>query len=340
MIRTDSPASVGTTMRGNRRRTVVATLLAACTALTMSLPASAAWPDRPIKIVVPFAAGGPADTIARVVGNGLSQKLSTSVVIENKPGAGGNIGTMQAARSPADGYTLGIGYLGPLAINPSLFRKQNFNPLEEIAPVSLIAVSPLVLVVPSSLPVNTLDDLAKLAKSRPAGLSYGSGGIGSANHLGMELLKSATGINMVHVPYQGVAPATTALLGGQIDLVLNGIQVSLPHIRSGGLKAIAVSTSQRIPSLPDTKTLAESGVAGFDVSAWFGLIAPKGVPADILQKLEQATRETLQSKEVSDQLTSTGLQPRFLGQEDFRKFIVEEQKVWSKVVKDSGATAD
>ncbi|MDO8299152.1 tripartite tricarboxylate transporter substrate binding protein [Lacisediminimonas sp.] len=329
------------TERGTVRGTVRGTAhLLAAVLLTLSAPAMAAWPDRPIRIVVPFAAGGPADTIARVIGQGLSQKLSTTVVIENKAGAGGNIGTMQAARAPADGYTLGIGYLGPLAINPTLYAKQNFNPLDELAPVGLVAVSPLVLVTPPGLPASTLAELVALSKSRKDGLNYGSGGIGSANHLGMELLKSATGMKATHVPFPGVAPATTNLLGGQVDMVLNGIQVSLPHVRAGKLKAIAVSTAQRIPTLPDTATISESGVAGFDVTAWFGLVAPKGVPADILQKLEQATRETLASKESSEQLTRTGLQPRWLGQADFRKFIVDEQKVWSKVVRDSGATAD
>jgi tripartite-type tricarboxylate transporter receptor subunit TctC len=319
-------------------------------ALTCSLPmlmlmvaptaAHAAWPEKPIKIVVPFAAGGPADTIARVVGRGLSQKLGATVVVENKPGAGGNVGTVQVARAAADGYTLGIGYIGPLAINPTLFRKQDFNPSRELAPISLLAVSPLVLVTPPGLAANSLDELVQLSKTRKQGLSYGSGGVGSANHLGMELLKNATGMKLVHVPYQGVAPATADLLSGQIDLMLNGIQVSLGHVKAGKLKVIAVSTRQRIAALPDTRTVAESGVPGFDVSAWFGLIAPRGVPPEILQKIEQATRETLAAGEAREQLTATGLQPSWMGQAEFNKFILDEQKTWSKVVLDSGATAD
>lgn len=318
--------------------------LAACIAVLslglLPMGAQAAWPEKPIRIIVPFAPGGPADTIARVLGRGLTQKLGAQVVVENKPGAGGNIGTMQAARSPADGYTLAIGYIGPLAINPTLYRKQNFNPMEELVPVGLLAVSPLVLVTPPALPANSLQDLIQLSKSRKDGLSYGSGGIGSANHLGMELLRSATGMRLVHVPYQGVAPATADLLGGQIDLVLNGIQVSLPHVRSGRLKAIAVSTLKRVPALPDVKSVAESGVSGFDVSAWFGLVAPKGVPTDVLQKLEQATREAMQAGDAGEQLSATGLQPAWMGQAAFRQFIQDEQKTWSKVVLDSGATAD
>jgi len=305
------------------------------------LPGSAAtvYPDRPIKIVVPFAAGGPADFLARVLGKELASRLNTSVIVENKPGAGGNIGTALVARAAPDGYTLLLGYMGTLAINPYLYQKQLFNPVDDFAPISMIATNPLVLVTNASLDVNTVQELIARAKASKNGLTYGSGGVGSANHLAAELFKSATGIKLVHVPYQGAAPATTALIAGQVDMMFNGVSASLSHIKSGALKALAVSTATRVPSLPNVKTMAESGMPGYDVSAWFGLLAPKNTPPAVLQRLENATHESVMSATMSERLTAAGFERRLMGQVEFGQFIKSELKKWSKVVRDSGAHA-
>lgn len=305
------------------------------------LPSSAAtvYPERPIKIVVPFAAGGPADFLARILGKELASRLNTSVIVENKPGAGGNIGTAIVARSAPDGYTLLLGYIGTLAINPYLYQKQSFNPVDDFAPISTIAANPLVLVARPGLGVSSVQELIARAKAGKNELTYGSGGVGSANHLAMALFGSAAGIKLVHVPYQGAAPATTALIAGQVDLMFDGVSASLAHIKSGALKALAVSTATRIAPLPNVKTMAESGIPGYDVSAWFGLLAPKDTPPAVLQRLEKATRESVMSATMSRQLAAAGFERQMRGQAEFGQFLKSELKKWSTVVRDSGAHA-
>ncbi|WP_345248491.1 tripartite tricarboxylate transporter substrate binding protein [Pigmentiphaga soli] len=302
--------------------------------------AAGAYPDRPVRIVVPFAAGGPADILGRLVAAGLADRLHGTFVVENKAGGGGNIGTAQVARADADGYTLVIGYIGPFGINPSLYKKQSFDPVKDFAPVSLLATSPLVLVTRPGLGAGSVAELVKLARSRSMALTYGSGGVGSANHLAGELFKTATGVDLVHVPYQGIAPATTDLLGGQVDLMFNGISSVLQYVKAGKLPALAVTTAARVDSLPDVPTMEEAGVKPFDVSAWFGLLAPRGTPPAVLASLEAAVRDTMNSPEASARLAATGMQRRLMPQAEFGRFIESEVKLWSGVVRASGASAD
>jgi len=302
--------------------------------------AAGAYPDRPVKIVVPFAAGGPADILGRLVAHGLSSRLNATVIVENKPGGGGNIGTAQVARAGADGYTLVIGYIGPFAVNPSLYRNPGFDPVTDFAPVALLATSPLVLVTRPGLSAGSVAGLIDMARTRKPALTYASGGVGSANHLAGELFKTATGVDLVHVPYQGIAPATTDLLGGQTDLMFSGISSVLPHIKAGKLKALAVTTPGRLASLPDIKTMEEAGVKPFDVAAWFGLLAPRGTPPAVLDTLERAVRDTMMSDEASQRLAATGLERRLMSQTEFGAFVGSELKTWSAVVRNSGASAD
>ncbi|MFA7394542.1 MAG: tripartite tricarboxylate transporter substrate binding protein [Pigmentiphaga sp.] len=304
------------------------------------LAAKADYPAQPIKIVVPFAAGGPSDGLGRIVAQGLAEALNATVVVENRPGAGGNIGTAYAAKAPADGYTLVVGYIGSLAINPELFEALPYDPLTDLAPIAFLAGNPLVLVTRPGFQVPDLEALKRASRAAAAGLSYGSGGVGSANHMAAVLFGKAAGIQAVHVPYKGAAPATMALLGDQVDFMLNGMSVALPHIQDGKLHALAVTTAERVDSMPDLPTLEELGVAPFDVSAWFGLLAPAGTPAEVLGALEAATLEVLGSPEVQTQLASMGFVPRLMGQAEFGEFMRREHALWSQVVRDSGARVD
>jgi len=326
--------------RTNLARVLRTAGLGAAAMLGLCGVASSAYPDRPVKIVVPFAAGGPADILGRLVAHGLASRLKATVIVENKPGGGGNIGTAQAARADADGYTLVIGYIGPFAVNPSLYKNPGFDPIKDFSPVALLATSPLVLVTRPGLGADSVAGLIDMARTRKPALTYASGGVGSANHLAGELFKAAAGIDLVHVPYQGIAPATTDLLGGQTDLMFNGISSVLPHIKAGKLQALAVTTSSRLASLPGVKTMEEAGVKPFDVAAWFGLLAPRGTPPAVLDTLERAVRDTMMSDEASQRLAATGLERRIMSQAEFGKFIGSELKVWSAVVRNSGASAD
>jgi len=310
--------------------------------LAWALPGAAqtTYPNQPIKLVVPFSAGGPSDLLARLVANGIGERLQATMVVENKPGAGGNIGTAQVARADPDGYTLGIAYFGTLAINPSLYRTQSFDPVKDFAPIALLATNPLVLVTNAALPARSVSELIALAKSGKKQLNYASGGVGSANHLAAELFKTAVGIEMVHVPYKGIAPATTDLVGGQVDLMFNGLSSALPHIQSGKLRALAVTTDTRQPALADVPTMEEAGVKPFNVSAWFGLLAPRGTPPQILARLEKAALETMQTQDVKDKLAATGMVLSLQSQAEFTRFIKDQLDVWTPVVRASGAQLD
>ncbi len=308
--------------------------------LCVSAPARAAWPEQPIKIVVPFAAGGPSDGLGRIVAQRLAESLDATVVVENRPGAGGNIGTAYVAKAEPDGYTLLVGYIGSLAINPELFDELPYDPLTDLAPIAFLAGNPLVLVTRPGLEVDSLASLRDAAQASPSGLSYGSGGVGSANHMAAVLFGKSAQVPSVHVPYKGAAPATVALLGDQVDFMLNGMSVALPHIQAGKLKALAVTTADRVDSMPDLPTLQELGVTPFDVSAWFGFLAPAGTPPEVLGKLEAATLEALASPDVREQLATAGFVPRQMGQAEFGEFMRREHELWSRVVRESGASVN
>ena len=304
------------------------------------LPARAQYPDKPIRLVVPFAPAGPTDILARLLAEGFKAKLDAVVVIDNKPGAGGNLGTDVVAKAAPDGYTLLLGYMGPLAISPSLYPALPYKPLEDFTPVSLLATTPLVVVVNPSLPVNDMAELVRYAKSQPKGLAYASGGSGSANHMAAELFRLAAGVELVHVPYKGIAPATMDVVGGQVPLMFDGLSVANPQIKAGKLRALAVTSRERAASLPHVPTMQEAGYADYDVSAWFGLLAPAKLPAPIVAKLEKATQEVMGTPEAKARLDPLGLAPRPGTSESFAALMKRETGIWAKVVKAAGVKAD
>ncbi|HYD55728.1 MAG TPA: tripartite tricarboxylate transporter substrate binding protein [Burkholderiales bacterium] len=316
-------------------------LLIAAAALAFCAPAHGQYPDKPVRIVVPYTPAGPTDILARLLGDGFRTRLGATVVIENKPGAGGNLGHDVVAKSAPDGYTLLLGYVGPLAINPSLYGgKLPYKPLEDFTPISQLVSTALVAVVHPGLPAKNMDDLVRHAKASKGGITYASGGAGSANHMAGELFRLATGAELVHVPYKGIAPATMDVVGGQVTLMFNGLSVAIPHIRSGKLRALAVTSGERVPSLPDVPTMQEAGFNGFDVSAWFGLLAPARLPAEILDRLERATNEIMRTPEAVARVEALGMVARPSTSKAFARYIREENERWAKVVQASGAKPD
>jgi len=311
-----------------------------CLSFCLTSAADAQYPNKPIRIVVPFAAGGPADSLARIVSKGLSSRLGATVLVENRAGAGGNIGTDAVAKAPADGYTLLLGYIGPLAVNPHLFSTLPFNPEMDFAPIGLIADNPLVLVVHPSVPARSVKDLVALLRTSKTPLAYASGGSGSANHLAAELFKVAEQVDMTHVAYKGIAPATIDLLGGQVPIMFNGVSAALPHIKTEKLRALAVTTKNRIPALPEVPTMQEAGLPGYEMSAWFGLLAPAGTPSAIVQRLEAALMDTVRSPEAEATLSSMGMVSRPEGSQVLRYLVKSELQLWGKVVRQAGIKAE
>src|SRR6185437_10057035 len=251
-------------------------------ALTAVAARGDTFPSRPIRIVVPFAAGGATDLIARVVGQKLTESLGQAVVVENRPGASGMIGADLVAKAPPDGYTLLMASTAEIAINPSLYSKMSYDPQKDLAPITLAGVTPLILVVNPASPLHSVADIVKEAKAHPGTISFASAGNGSVQHLSGELVKVLTSTDMVHVPYKGAAPALTDVLSGQVTMFFSGMPPAMPHVKSGKLRALAVTTPKRSPAAPDVPTMAEAGVQGFDISNWFGLLAPAGTPPGIL----------------------------------------------------------
>ena len=313
-------------------------------ALTIAFPArSQTFPAKPMRIVVPFTPGGSTDVLARAIGLELGKALDQPVVIENVPGAGGSIGAERAAKAPADGYTLLMGHIGTLAINPSIYPKLGYDPQRSFTPVAWVARVPNVLVVNASVPARSLKELVALAKSRPGHLSYGSGGNGSAAHTTMEYLKMQTGTSFLHIPYRGTAPSVTDTLGGQIQVLFTGIPALLPHIKSGKLRALAVSSPKRLALLPDVPTVAESGVPGtkdFEADQWYGLVAPAGTPAAIVALLNQHVNKALASEEVRLRLAAEGAEATPASPQVFAQLIAREIPRWAKVIKSAGITLD
>lgn len=314
-------------------------LVVAASALAATA-AHAEYPEKPIRLVVPFAAGGPSDILARMLAEGLGTRLGASIITENKPGAGGNIGTEQVAKSAPDGYTLGIGYIGPLAINPWLFPKLGYRPLEDLAPVSLLTTTPLVVVVHPAFPAKNMADIVRLSKADAKGLSYASGGNGSANHMAAELFRLASGANLVHIPYKGIAPATTDVVAGQVPMIFNGLSLSVKQVKAGKLRALAVTTKDRAPLLPEVPTMQEEGYKGYDVSAWFGLLAPAKLPAPVLARLEKATNEVMRTPESVARVEGLGMTARPGTSQEFARFMKRELDAWGKVVKDAKLKID
>jgi len=324
-----------------RRATIVA---GAGAILSLSLPARAqAFPARPLRLIVPFPPGGSTDVLARAIGLELGKALDQPVVIENVPGAGGSLGAERAAKSAADGHTLLMGHIGTLAINPSLYPKLPYDPQRSFTPVAWVARVPNVLVVHPSVPARSLKELIALAKARPGQLSYGSGGNGSAAHTTMEYLKMQTGSSLLHIPYRGTAPSVTDLLGGQVQVLFTGVPALLPHVKTGKLRALAVSSPRRLALLPDVPTVAESGVPGtkgFEADQWYGLVAPAGTPANVVAILNQQANKALESEEVRARLAAEGAEATPAAPQVFAQLIASEIPRWARVIKGAGIKLD
>ena len=299
-----------------------------------------AYPAKAIRMVVPFPAGGTTDILARVVGQKITEATSQQVIIDNRPGAGGNIGTEIAAKALPDGYTLLTDPGSTLTINPSLFAKLPFDPLRDFAPVTIIAAVPNLLVVHPSLPVKSVKELISLARSRPGKLNYASTGAGQSTHLSMELFKLMAAVDVTHIPYKGSSPALTDLLAGQVTLMFDNMPSCLPHVKAGKLRALAVSTLKRSPALPQLPTVAESGLPGFEVSVWFGVLAPAGTSRDIVSRLNAIIVNALTSADVRERLAGQGAEPIGNTPEQFTAQMERDLVKWAKVVKDANIKLD
>ncbi|MBB1602714.1 tripartite tricarboxylate transporter substrate binding protein [Variovorax sp. UMC13] len=326
-----------------KRRTFVLATVAAAGALSLAplaAQAQAAFPSKPITIIVPFSAGGTTDILARVVGLHMGTDLGQPVVVDNRAGAGGNIGGQAAARANPDGYTLFMGTVGTHAINQSLYKKMPFDPIKDFAPLSRVAMVPNLLVVNPGQPYKSVKELIAYGKANPGKINFGSSGNGSSIHLSGELFKQMTGVDMQHVPYRGSAPAVSDLLGGQISVMFDNMPSAIQHVKGGKLRALAVTTAKRSPALPDVPTIAEAGVPGYEATSWFGLLAPAGTPAPIVAKLNAAILKALADPEVKKKLAEQGAESHGEKPEEFAAFIKSETAKWGKVVKESGASLD
>jgi tripartite-type tricarboxylate transporter receptor subunit TctC len=302
--------------------------------------AQTAYPARPIRFIVPFTPGGSGDIFARPVAQKMSESMGQQVVVENRPGSGGVIGTEAAAKAPPDGYTMMMGLTANVAVNPALYPKLPYDPLRDFAPVTLIASAPYVLVVPPSLPARNVKDLVALARAKPGDLAYVSLGSGSMGHLSGELLASMAGVKLLHVPYKTLGQALPDLISGQVQLLFLGIASAQPHVRSGKLRAIAVSSSKRSPQMREVPTVAESGVKGFDVTGWYGAFVPAGTPQDIVARLHKEIVRVLAMPDVRERLSGEGAELVGNSPREFDAFVRSELVKWAKVVKLSGARAD
>lgn len=303
-------------------------------ALLLSTPVHAqGWPNKPIRLVVPFTPGGSSDILGRAIGQKLAESLGQPVIIDNVPGAGGSVGADKVAKAAPDGYTLLMGHIGTLAVNPAIYPKLPYDPVRDFAPVAWVANVPNVLVVHPKVPAQNLRELVTYAKARPGRLNYGSGGNGSAAHLATEYLKLQTGTFIVHVPYRGAAPAVGDLVVGQTDLLFTGAPALISFIKSGQLRALAVSSKTRLPALPEVPTVAESGYPGFEADQWYGVVAPAGTPADIVRQLNTHINQALSSPELKTRLASEGAIAVPTTPEAYGALIRREIERWKPVVK-------
>jgi tripartite-type tricarboxylate transporter receptor subunit TctC len=297
------------------------------------------YPAKPVKIVVPFSPGTAADIVARQLGSRLSETWGQGVVIENQMGAGGNIGAASVAKAAPDGYTLLMVGINNV-INPSLYKDTGYDMMRDFKPIARVASAPLAIVAHPSFQANSIGELIALAKSRPNTVLYGSGGNGSVTHLSFELLKTRAGIEMTHVPYKGISQMMTDALGNQIPLASPAAASALPHVKAGKLKALAITSAKRSSVMPEVPTVAESGIADYDVAAWNGLLAPARTPDDIVARIHADTVKAARSREFMEQLQKQAMELELLGPAEFRAFLAAELAKWSKLVKDSGAKLD
>lgn len=295
--------------------------------------AQADFPNRPLKLLVPYAAGGGTDAIARLVAHAVSERLGQTLVVENNGTAGGNIASQQAATSSADGYTILMANQGPMVVNPHLFKNMKLDPLAAFTPVTLITSAPLALVVPAKSNIKTVADFMAYAKKNPGKLSYGSAGNGSASHLATVLLAQVASLDFVHVPYRGAGPALNDLVSGQTDFMITTMPSVSGLIEAGTVRALAVTTAQRAPTLPDVPTLEEAGAKGYDTGAWYGFVVPKGTPPAVVERIRTATVEAINTDLVKSRFRNEGAVPIGSSPEDFRKMMEVESRRWSEVLK-------
>ena len=328
-----------TPFRGLLRGLIVA--LTTFNLLSGTLFAQQAYPNKPVRFIVPYPPGSGTDIVARMLGQKLTEAWGQQVTVDNRPGAGAIIGVDAVAKAAPDGYTIGIADNGPLAINPALYPKLPYNPVRDFAPVTLVANLPFILVVHPSLPVNNVAELVALAKSRPGQINYASVGNGSAVHLATELFKTRAGIDLVHVPYKGSAPALNGLLGGEASVMFVNLLSSMPLVKAGKLRALATGTAKRLLAAPDLPTIAEAGVPGYEYQAWFGVIAPAGTPRPVVERLNADLVRIIALPEIRERMIQQGgLEPIGGTAESFAALIPREIEHWGKVVRETGARVD
>ena len=309
--------------------------------LAVALPAAAqSFPSKPVRIVVPQTPGGSSDALARIIAQKLNEKWKEPVVVENKPGAGGNIGAELVAKAPGDGTTLLMSYAGTQAINPSLYTSLTYDSVKDFAPTATLASVPFVLIVNKDLPAKNLDEFLTLARAKPDQIAYGSAGNGSVNHLLGVMMSTDANVKLMHIPYRGAAPALTDLMSGQIQAVFTSLPSVIGHIREGTVRPLAVTSAKRAGAAPDVPTVAEAGVPGFDVNPWFGLLAPASTPPALVRQINADVNAALQEKETIDRMKDQGAEPLVTTPEQFLALLRADVEKWAKVVKASGAKLD
>jgi tripartite-type tricarboxylate transporter receptor subunit TctC len=341
MIRRSAPPTISAA-RGRARRTLAFAALAALALVTLPASPVAAqpFPSKPVKLVVPFPPGGSLDNIGRLLAQKLSEAWGQQVVVENRPGAGGNVGADYVAKSPADGYTVVMGALSTHAVNPSLYAKMPFDAEKDFAPLSLVAITPNVLIVRTESPIRSVGDLIAYARANPGKVNFGSGSNGSAGHLAGELFKVETGTDVAHIPYKGGAPALQALLAGDTQFMFDNLANAMAQVKGGRVRAIAVTTRDRSKLAPELPTMAEQGMPGFDISTWFGLMAPAGTPPDVVAKWNADLVKILNTPDVREKMLAQGADPAPMTTAEFASFMAQERAKYARIVKASGAKID
>ena len=324
-----------------RHTLAISLVLGSVTAsLCSNASAQPAYPNKPIRIIVAYTPAGTTDILARALGQKFTEAWSQPVLVDNRPGANGNIGTEVAAKATADGYTLLMGTAATHGVNPSLYAKLQFDAVKDFAPISLTAVVPNILVVNNALPVKSMRELVTYAKANPGKLAHGSPGLGSTGHMSAELFKSMTGVQITHVPYKGSAPTLQDLIGGQIQVVIDNIPPYLPQVQAGKIRALAVTTAKRSPAAPDLPTMEEAGLKGYDASSWFGLFAPAGTPRDVVTKISVESQRILNLPDVRERLLGLGAQPVGGTPEEFARFVQSEIAKWAGVIRAANIKLD
>lgn len=319
------------------KRALSISAMAAAVAVIAAVGSAAAYPTKPITLIVPFPPGGSTDIVGRIVAEGLSKELGQSVVVDNRGGAGGTVGTAAAAKMASDGYTLSVASTSTHAVGPAVHARIEYDPVKGFVPIGIMAETPYVLTVNPKLEVDSVSDLIKLAKSKPGELNYGSAGIGSTTHLAAAMFVSMAGLDMVHVPYKGNAPATTALMGGEIQMLVGSMPAVLSQIKAGTIRPLAVGSAKRSPELPDVPTMKEAGLADYEASLWLGIVAPAGTPDAVVRRLNEALVKVIQDPKVAEQLRGNGAEPLTGTPDAFAKLIQDDLTKYSKIVAETGA---